>query len=132
MDTSTSLPFRCPVCGAHLPSTGARCATCAGHRFAAADRLNELASRHHDGHHQHEDNATTILVLGILSLVVCTLLGPVVWHMSNATLTRMDMGQMSRRRRDTVLAGKVCGMIATAFLAFLAFAFLVMLGRTSH
>lgn len=37
-------------------------------------------------------NGTLILVLGILSLVLCGLLGPVAWIMGNNALRNIDAG----------------------------------------
>src|SRR5689334_13201183 len=43
---------------------------------------------------------TTILVLGILSLVLCSLLGPVAWAMGNEELRRLDSGQVDPMSRN--------------------------------
>ena len=59
---------------------------------------------------------TTILVMGILSLVICGLLGPVAWNMGNKALREID-GQPGRfSNRGQVQAGRICGMIASCFL----------------
>ena len=61
---------------------------------------------------------TTILILGILSLVVCGLLGPVAWNMGNKALREMDSNpQVQYSNRGNVTAGRICGIIGTAFLA---------------
>ncbi|GAA4082207.1 DUF4190 domain-containing protein [Nonomuraea sp. NPDC050663] len=56
---------------------------------------------------------TTILVLGILSLVVCGLLGPFAWNMGNKALREIDSSGQIYENRGMVQAGKICGMIAT-------------------
>ena len=61
---------------------------------------------------------TTILVLGILSLVVCGLLGPVAWVMGNNALAEIDRSPAAYRNRGNVQAGRICGIVATALLAF--------------
>jgi hypothetical protein len=61
---------------------------------------------------------TTILVLGILSLVVCGILGPIAWNMGNKALREIDASpQVTYTNRGNVNAGRICGIIGTAFLA---------------
>jgi uncharacterized membrane protein YjgN (DUF898 family) len=68
---------------------------------------------------QDHPSATTILVLGILSLVVCGVLGPFAWSMGNKALREIDASQgtgVVLGGRSSVNAGRICGMIATALL----------------
>ncbi len=58
-------------------------------------------------------NGTMILILGILSLVVCGFLGPVAWIMGNNALAS---GNVDPSQAGSVNAGRICGMIASAFL----------------
>jgi hypothetical protein len=58
----------------------------------------------------------TILVLGILSLVVCGLLGPVAWVMGNNALAEIDRNPMAYTNRSTVQAGRICGIVASCLL----------------
>ena len=65
-------------------------------------------------------NGANYLALGILSLVLCPFLGPVAWSLSNNALSILDgyerrTGDVSQR--GLVVAGRVCGMIGTAFFA---------------
>ncbi|MEV0587161.1 DUF4190 domain-containing protein [Nonomuraea sp. NPDC050310] len=60
---------------------------------------------------------TTILVLGILSLVVCGLIGPFAWSMGNKTLKEIDASGQVYENRGMVQAGKICGMIGTILWA---------------
>ncbi|MEY4174082.1 MAG: hypothetical protein RI900_1247 [Actinomycetota bacterium] len=63
-------------------------------------------------------NGTTVLVLGILSLVVCGLLGPVAWVMGNNALREIDAQPgVDYANRGNITAGRICGIIGTAFLA---------------
>jgi len=71
--------------------------------------MNQTALAPHRG--------TLILVLGILSLVVCALLGPVAWIMGNADLKEMKAGRMDPSGEGSTNAGKICGMIATILIA---------------
>jgi hypothetical protein len=59
---------------------------------------------------------TLILVLGILSLVICAILGPFAWVMGKGDLARIDAGQMDPMGRGTTQAGMICGIIGTVFL----------------
>jgi hypothetical protein len=59
---------------------------------------------------------TTILVLGILSLVVCGLLGPVAWVMGNNALREIDANPTAYTNRGTVQGGRICGIIASVLL----------------
>lgn len=60
--------------------------------------------------------ATLVLILGILSLVVCAPLGIAAWIMGSADLKAMAAGLMDPSGRSTTNAGRICGMIGTAFL----------------
>jgi hypothetical protein len=59
---------------------------------------------------------TLILVLGILSLVVCTPLGIVAWVLGSGDLKEMDAGTMDPAGRGNTQAGKICGIIGTVLL----------------
>jgi len=61
-------------------------------------------------------NGTLILVLGILSLVLCGLLGPVAWIMGNNALRNIDAGLGDPNERGMVVAGRILGIIATVLL----------------
>ena len=65
---------------------------------------------------EHPDG-TTILVLGILSLVVCGILGPFAWNMGNKALREMNANPgVVYRNRGNVTAGRICGMIASILM----------------
>jgi hypothetical protein len=64
---------------------------------------------------EHPD-ATTILVLGILSLVVCGLLGPFAWVKGNNALAEIDRNPAAYTNRGTVQAGRICGIVGTCLL----------------
>ncbi|GAB4589656.1 DUF4190 domain-containing protein [Nocardia sp. IFM 10818] len=65
---------------------------------------------------QDHPQATIILILGILSLVLCQFLGPVAWVMGRRALTEIDAAQGRIGGRGMVQAGYICGIIATALL----------------
>jgi len=55
---------------------------------------------------------TTVLVLGILSLVFgCFILGIIAWVMGKNDLAEMAAGRMDRSGEGVTKAGKICGMI---------------------
>jgi uncharacterized membrane protein YjgN (DUF898 family) len=69
---------------------------------------------------------TTLLVLGILSLVVCGILGPFAWSIGNRALAEIDAAPPGYfRNRGNVAAGRICGIIATVLLILGVF-FLVL------
>ncbi|MBN2624713.1 MAG: hypothetical protein JXA83_15150, partial [Acidimicrobiales bacterium] len=59
---------------------------------------------------------TTILVLGILSLVVCSLLGPVAWVMGNNALAEIDRNPTAYTNRSSVQAGRICGIVSSCLM----------------
>ena len=59
---------------------------------------------------------TLILVLGILSLVCCSPLGPVAWIMGSGDLKRIEAGEISREAKGLTQAGMICGIIGTGLL----------------
>ena len=60
---------------------------------------------------------TTVLVMGILSLVICAPLGIAAWIMGKGDLAKIDAGQMDPSGRGTTQAGVVLGIIGTVLLA---------------
>jgi hypothetical protein len=58
--------------------------------------------------------ATTVLVLGIISLVLCQILGPFAWVMGNRVVREIDAAGGTVGGRSTANAGRICGIIATA------------------
>lgn len=69
------------------------------------------------GQQMEHPQGTTILVLGILSLVICGVLGPFAWSMGNKALREIDSNPSVRySNRGNVSAGRICGMIASILL----------------
>jgi len=62
-------------------------------------------------------NATLILVLGILGIVLCAPLGIAAWIMGNHALRELDQGFGDPSTRGMVVAGRILGIIATVFYA---------------
>ena len=61
-------------------------------------------------------SAHEVLVLGLLSVLVCALLGPVVWQMGSAELARIDAGEVDPVQRGYAHAGRILGVVATSML----------------
>jgi hypothetical protein len=59
---------------------------------------------------------TTILILGILSIVCCGPLGIAAWVMGNKAIKEIDANPGAYNNRGTVNAGRICGMIGTILL----------------
>ena len=71
-----------------------------------------------------QSQATTILVLGILSIVCCGLLGIAAWVMGNNELKAIDEGRRPPDNRGTANAGRICGIVGVVLSALgLALAF---------
>lgn len=69
-----------------------------------------------DQNYPEESQAVVILVLGILSIVLCQILGPIAWVMGNTELASIDAGRRSPDNRGLATAGKVIGIVGTVFL----------------
>jgi uncharacterized membrane protein YjgN (DUF898 family) len=71
---------------------------------------------------QDHPQATTVLILGILGLVLCQILGPVAWVMGNRVVREIDASGGAVGGRSSANAGRICGIISTALivLGFLA------------
>lgn len=73
----------------------------------------------------------TILTLGILSLVLCSIMGPIAWAMGNEELRRIDMGLTNPMGRGSVTAGRVCGIVATVFMIIGVVGFVMLMALAS-
>jgi hypothetical protein len=57
---------------------------------------------------------TTILVIGIISIVCCgIILGPIAWIMGAGDLKKIASGQISQDAKGLTQAGMICGIIGT-------------------
>jgi len=80
--------------------------------------------------------ATLVLVLGILGLVVCQVLGPFAWVMGNKAVAEIDANPGAYEGRGEAQAGRILGIISTVILvlsivAIAFFAVLVIAGIAS-
>lgn len=78
----------------------------------------------------------TILALGICSLLVCSLLGPIAWSMGNEEIRRIDRGEVDPSTRGNVTAGRICGMVASIMIlvgvVFALFFMVAIAGARTH
>lgn len=68
------------------------------------------------GSYPEQSQATTILVLGILGIVICGILAPFAWNMGNKELAAIDAGRRAPENRGTANAGRILGIIGTVLL----------------
>jgi hypothetical protein len=65
-----------------------------------------------------QSQATTILVLGILSIVCsCFPVGIIAWIMGNNELRAIDEGRRPPENRGTANAGRICGIVGVGLTA---------------
>lgn len=74
---------------------------------------------------QEHPKGTMVLILGILSIVICQVLGPFAWVMGRRTLAEIDTSGRTYTNRSMVQAGMVCGIIGTVLL-ILALAYILI------
>jgi len=60
--------------------------------------------------------ATTVLVLGILSLVVCGIIGPFAWTMGNRVVREIDSSGGALGGRTEANVGRILGIVATVLI----------------
>jgi uncharacterized membrane protein YjgN (DUF898 family) len=63
--------------------------------------------------------ATTVLVLGIVSMVVCGVAGPFAWIMGNRVVREIDASGGRWGGRSTANIGRILGIVASVFLGLL-------------
>jgi uncharacterized membrane protein YjgN (DUF898 family) len=81
------------------------------------------------GAYPESSQATTVLVLGILGVVVCGILAPIAWAMGNTELEAIDTGRRPPENRGTANAGRILGIIGTVLLAIgIIFVILLFVG----
>ena len=71
-----------------------------------------------------QSQAATALVLGILSIVLCQLLGPVAWKLGSDEMRAITEGRRSPEGLGLAQAGRICGIVGTCLIG-LAVLFLV-------
>lgn len=90
-------------------------------------RMGQVMPAYVPPQYVHASRATTVLVLGILSLVLCCVMGPIAWAMGNEELRRIELGQTPGLARSSVVAGRICGIVSTSMLILGGFVTLTMM-----
>ncbi len=63
-----------------------------------------------------QSQAVTVLVLGILSIIICQILGPFAWKMGSDELKAITENRRSPEGQGMAQAGKICGIVGTVLL----------------
>lgn len=69
-----------------------------------------------DTFYPEQSRATTVLVLGILGIVVCSILAPIAWYLGNEEVRAIDAGRRDPTNRSTANAGRILGIIGTVLI----------------
>jgi hypothetical protein len=69
-----------------------------------------------DTFYPEQSRATTVLVLGILGIVICSILAPIAWYLGNEEVRAIDAGRRDPTNRSTANAGRILGIIGTVLL----------------
>ncbi len=72
-------------------------------------------------------HATTVLLLGVLSVFCCGALGPVAWAMGKRALDQIERSGGAFGGRSQVVVGYVLGVIGTILMVVVAIVFLLLL-----
>ncbi|WP_280269465.1 DUF4190 domain-containing protein [Nocardia wallacei] len=72
-------------------------------------------------------HATTILLLGALSIFCCGALGPVAWTMGKRALDQIEVSGGAIGGRMQVLVGYILGIVGTVLMVLVGILFLLML-----
>jgi hypothetical protein len=108
--------MRCSACSHQNPFDSKFCARCATKLSAHSAPVDFGAVRARSGFVR--SNATAVMVLGICSLAVCSLLGPIAWIMGRKELDRIRAGELPQSGYGMTNAGYICGIIGTILLPF--------------
>ncbi|WP_067899012.1 DUF4190 domain-containing protein [Nocardia vaccinii] len=71
-------------------------------------------------------HATTVLLLGALSIFCCGALGPVAWALGKQALDQIERSGGTLGGRSQVLTGYVLGVVGTVLMVLVAIVFLLM------
>lgn len=69
---------------------------------------------------------TTILVLGILSFVICPLIGPLAWSMGNKAMAEVRYSGYRISNAGIIRAGRILGAISTVLMLLVLAAYLLV------
>ncbi|HLS77996.1 MAG TPA: DUF4190 domain-containing protein [Nocardia sp.] len=76
---------------------------------------------------QDHPQATTVLILGILGLVLCQLCAPFAWWMGARVQKEIEASGGMMGGQGSAKAGYICGIIGTILLALYVLGFALMI-----
>jgi hypothetical protein len=79
------------------------------------------------GTYPEQSQAVTALVLGILSIVLCQVLGPFAWKIGHEELKAITEGRRPVANQGLAQAGKICGIVGTCLLGLIVLFFVLWL-----
>ncbi len=79
------------------------------------------------GYTPDHPRATLALVLGIISIVLCQLLGPVAWVIGGRAVREIDASGGTMGGRGSAKAGQILGIISTILLVLSVLGLIVIL-----
>ena len=68
------------------------------------------------GGHFEPHRAVLVFVLGLLSIVMCQILGPFAWLMGKKDMAKIESGAMDPSGKGLTQAGMICGIVGTVLL----------------
>lgn len=69
-----------------------------------------------ESRYPEESQASTVLVLGILSLVLLQPLGPFAWYKGTQELAAIDAGRRPPENRSAANTGRILGIVGTLLM----------------
>jgi len=100
----------CPFCAEQILAQALKCRHCGEFVKNAAPK-----PRPKKVYRPPDSEATSILVFGILGICLCQILGVFAWTKGNAYMDACR--SLGVEPRGTAVAGRILGMIASAFIA---------------
>ncbi len=77
-------------------------------------------------------NAVLALILGIVSLIFCSLCGPFAWVIGKRAVDEIDASGGRIGGRGLAQAGYICGIVGTAFLAISIVVIIIVFGVAAN
>ena len=84
-----------------------------------------------DTFYPEQSKATTVLVLGILGIVICSILATIAWYMGNEEVRAIDAGRRDPTNRRTANAGRILGIVGTVLMGLGIILLFFLLGSES-
>jgi hypothetical protein len=90
---------------------------------------DDRPARRERAHYDEPHRGGMMLALGIISLVVCPVVGIVAWIMASGDLRAMEEGRMDPEGKQFTQVGKILGIVGTILFALqMGFLLLYLVG----